>query len=62
MKIDMSCKNKKSLNLGAFSDTSVSVFLIETKILTFSALLTNSKQRYLQERLIEKLLSMVKKK
>ena len=44
VKIDMPCMNKKSLNLSAFSDTIVS-FLINTKILTFFDLFTNSKQR-----------------
>ena len=46
VKIDVPCRNEKSLNLGAFSDTLVSVFLIRTKIVSFSGLFTNSKQRY----------------
>ena len=45
MKLDMPCKNKKSLNLSAFSDTSVR-FSHEDKISIFLGLFTNSKQRY----------------
>ena len=44
VKIEMP-SNKKSLNLGAFPDTSFS-FLIETNIITFLGLFTNNKQRY----------------
>ena len=44
MKIDMPCRNEKYLNLSAFSDIPVSVFLIKTKIVSFSGLFTNNKQ------------------
>ena len=56
-KIDMPCRNKKSLDLGAFSDTSVS-FPIKTKIFSFGGLFTNSKQRYMRASFKEKRLFM----
>ena len=41
VKIDVSCQNKKFLNLGDFSEMSI----IKAKIFQFPGLFTNSKQR-----------------
>ena len=45
VKIDMPCRNEKS-RIYVLFQIPMSVFLIKTKIFSFSGLFTNSKQRY----------------
>ena len=51
MKIDISCENKKCLDLDAFLDTIISFSHLRKKI-PFLDLFTNSKQRHLESVLI----------